>query len=88
MVDQSSESSEDLQAISGDLIPALDNVYVIGTPALRWKEIVTGDLIFSDEKCLNCNRPFGVGDRIVLKVIAKDEKGNSRTVPIHQEACR
>ena len=63
-----------------------------GPATFRAAVVISGDLAFDDECCINCRRPLGIGDRIVFQVhaVAREPDGKRyvKSVPVHVRCDR
>ena len=79
-----------------DFVPEADGVRAVGTDARRFARVravsvVSGDLVFDDDKCVGCGSPLTAGQHIVLRAIRREDDALGRpltvTVPVHLK-CR
>jgi len=63
-------------AVVGDIAPVTSGTGNVGTATSKFAsvhaaEVVSGDIGFTDERCLRCGRVFVVGDAVVFQIVAK-----------------
>lgn len=78
---------DDLKALPSDIVPAKTDTYSLGKPGVFWlslyaRNIVTGDVHFTDIKCALCGEEFREGEAIIFIVLERGSE-SIRTVPVH-----